>query len=74
MQGSSTIECLIPKFPLNKNYYYLNVAVFVQNELSDEVINASSIEVEQGIFYTTGKLPPPNRGVLVEYSWNEIAT
>lgn len=72
MSESTFIECHFPKFPLNKNFYYLTTAVYVQNELSDEVINAGAIEVEQGMFYATGRLPPPNRGVLVDYTWKQI--
>jgi lipopolysaccharide transport system ATP-binding protein len=72
MEGAISMECHFPKFPLNKNFYYLTTAVYVQNELSDEVVNAGAIEVEKGMFYTTGKLPPPTRGVLIEYSWKQI--
>lgn len=63
------LDCHFPKFPLNKNFYYLNVAAYARNELSDEVTNAATIEVEQGLFYSTGKLPKPAKGMLVEYDW-----
>ena len=65
----TNLDCHFPKFPLNKNFYYLNVAVYVRNEVSDEVVNAATIEVEQGMFYSTGKLPMPSKGMLVEYDW-----
>lgn len=64
-----SMQCHFPKFPLNKNFYYLNAAVQVQNELSDEIINALSFEVEHGKFYETGKLPPSSKGFLAEYHW-----
>lgn len=64
------LDCHFPKFPLNQNFYYLNVAVYVQNELSDEVVNAVTIEVDHGSFYSTGKLPPSNKGMLADYYWS----
>jgi len=71
MTGLKNVECHIPKFPLNANSYFMNVAIYVQNQLSDEVANALPIEVVPGMFYQTGRLPPPNKGVLIDYSWNE---
>lgn len=67
--GSHTIACHIPKFPLNTNIYFINAAIYVTNVLADEVLNVASIEVGPGLFYKTGKLPPPNKGILVDYSW-----
>ncbi len=64
-----TMECLVPKFPLNTGIYFINTAIYVSNELSDEILNAIDLEVAPGLFYGTGKLPPPHKGVLVEYSW-----
>lgn len=64
-----TVECSVPKFPLNTGMYFINAGIYVSNELSDEVLNAIDIEVEPGLFYGTGKLPPPHKGLLVEYSW-----
>ena len=71
MNGTKKIECNIPKFPLNANSYFINVAVYVQNKLSDEVTNAFPVEVVPGLYYQTGRLPPSNRGFLVEYQWSE---
>ena len=70
LKDRTFFNCHFPKFPLNKNFYYLNVAVYVQNEISDEVVNAVTLEVEQGSFYTTGKLPPSHKGMLVDYYWS----
>lgn len=63
------VECFVPKFPLNTGTYFINTAIYVSNELSDEVLNAFDFEVAPGLFYGTGKLPPPHKGLLVEYSW-----
>lgn len=69
LQDLEIVECAIPKFPLNTGMYSINVGIYVTNHLSDEILNALSIEVEPGLYYETGKLPPPNKGFLVEYSW-----
>lgn len=69
INAPKAVECFVPKFPLNTGTYFINTAIFVSNELSDEVLNAIDIEVEPGLFYGTGKLPPPHKGLLVEYSW-----
>lgn len=67
--GQISLDCRFKRFPLNKNLYTINAAVYVRNELSDEVNRAITFEVEQGLFYGTGKLPPPAKGMLVEYDW-----
>jgi len=68
--SGQTITCYIPKFPLNTGIYFINTSVFVVNQLADEVLHTATLEVEQGLFYPTGKLPPPNNGFLVDYTWS----
>jgi len=63
------MDCVFEKFPLNKGTYYLNVTISVQQQLADEISNVARIDIEQGLFYQTGKLPPPNKGFLSEYQW-----
>ncbi|MBL0009750.1 MAG: ABC transporter ATP-binding protein [Saprospiraceae bacterium] len=69
LDASQAVECLVPKFPLNTGTYFINTAIYVSNQLSDEVLNAIDVEVAPGLFYGTGKLPPPHKGLLVEYNW-----
>lgn len=69
LDASLAVECLVPKFPLNTGTYFINTAIYVSNQLSDEVLNAIDVEVAPGLFYGTGKLPPPHKGLLVEYNW-----
>jgi len=64
-----TLTCHIPKLPLNTGMYFINASVFVTNQLADEVLHADTLQVEDGLFYATGKLPPANKGFLVSYSW-----
>ncbi len=69
LNHQQSVECYIPKFPLNTGTYFINASVTVGNKLSDEILNVMHIEVEPGAFYESGKLPPPNKGFLVEYHW-----
>lgn len=69
LHEQETVECVIPKFPLNTGMYFINVGIYVTNQLADEILSVISLEVEPGMFYNTGKLPPPNKGFLVAYSW-----
>ena len=70
INSGQTYTCHIPKFPLNTGMYFINASVFASNQLADEVLHISTLDVKQGLFYTTGKLPPPNKGFLVEYTWS----
>lgn len=69
IRGQHSITCHFPKFPLNVNMYFINVAIYATQHLADEILNVLSVEVEPGPFYQTGKLPLPNKGFLVEYEW-----
>jgi hypothetical protein len=44
--------------------------VYVERELCDRVHHAAEFEVEKGMFYPTGKLPLPVKGMLVDYKWS----
>jgi lipopolysaccharide transport system ATP-binding protein len=69
MGESVTLECIIPRLPLNAQVYFINASVTVSLHLADEVKNVLTIYVEPGMFYSTGKLPAVNNGFLVDYSW-----
>jgi lipopolysaccharide transport system ATP-binding protein len=69
IKGKVTIDCVFPKFPLNKGTYHITATITVRNQLADEIINTATIEVEDGMFYETGKLPPAHKGFLADYQW-----
>lgn len=71
IRGRQIWDCIIPKIPLNAGWYSANVGIYVSNRLSDDVINVETFEVVPGLFYTTGKLPNSNKGLLVDYTWKE---
>ena len=67
--GTKMMQCIIHKFPLNTGLYFVNLNIYANNILSDEIMKIMEIDVEPGHFYETGKLPPPNKGLLVDYRW-----
>ncbi len=69
IREKTIIDCVFPKFPLNQGTFHINATIFVQNQVADEIINALTIAVDQGMFYETGKLPPSNKGFLSVYHW-----
>ena len=68
--GKEKIICTIPKLPLNEGMYSFDISVFIGKDLADHVPAASQISVEKGIFYPTGRLPKPSKGILVDYHWS----
>ncbi len=68
--AKQVMTCTIKKLPLNEGYFSFDISVFVDNKLSDYVPFAMQAKVEKGIFYNTGKLPLPSKGLLVDYSWD----
>ena len=64
------LTCTISKLPLNTGVYFVNINIYAQNRLADEILNVLEIDVEPGLFYKTGNLPPANKGMLVEYTWH----
>jgi lipopolysaccharide transport system ATP-binding protein len=50
--------------------YSLNVACFVSGVIADWVLDAAAVEVAEGDFFGTGKMPPPNHGhVMFDHAW-----
>jgi len=68
--GSGELVCQFDSGPLLPGEYALNVYVTASGTLADWVTEAAMIEVDDGDFYGTGKLPPPGYGSLaVPYRW-----
>ena len=62
--------CLIPDFPLVPGIYHLNVYAECKGDILDWVKHAVQIEVLEGDFFGTGRLPPRSYGtVLVRQKW-----
>ena len=64
------IYCHIPSCPLQPGYYDLNLYCGSMGNVSDWVRDAMTIQVVDGKFFNSGRLPPANGGlVLVQHHW-----
>jgi lipopolysaccharide transport system ATP-binding protein len=69
--ASGTIVCSFDRSGLLPGRYSMNVYCTVNGVLADWVIDAASIEVAEGDFFGTGKLPPPGYGsVAAAHRWS----
>lgn len=57
-------------FNLPEGEYYINIAVFNDNQMADYIQNALSFEVENGSFYFAGKIPAGKSLSYVKQKWN----
>jgi lipopolysaccharide transport system ATP-binding protein len=65
-----TFVCRIPDMPMIPGSYLINLYSTVNGVISDWVIEAATIDVAEGDFFGTGRLPPPGYGsVLVSHDW-----
>jgi len=63
--------CRVEDGNLVPGRYSLNVYCTVNGQVADWIVDAVTIEVHEGDFYGTGKLPPPGYGsVLVPHHWS----
>jgi lipopolysaccharide transport system ATP-binding protein len=70
VSGLNKISCIIPKFPLTNGNYKYNINITGNNITYDWVKDAGYFEVENGLFYDTGKVPALlSQIVLIEHSW-----
>jgi len=72
LSPKGTAICSIPKFPLVAGVYDINLYAEHNGEVLDWVGTAAQIEVMEGDFFGTGKLPPRSYGstVLVKHFWS----
>lgn len=70
LPAAGILRCSFPQLPLLPDRYQLNVYCTVNGELADWIVDAARVDVSEGDFYGTGRLPPPGYGsVLVPYQW-----
>jgi lipopolysaccharide transport system ATP-binding protein len=66
-----TFRCQLGMTGLLPGQYSMNVYCTVNGVVADWITDAARIDVKEGDFYGTGKLPPPGYGnVVVPYSWS----
>jgi lipopolysaccharide transport system ATP-binding protein len=65
-----SVLCRIPKFPLPPGRFRINLHCEVNGVVADWIRDLLTIDVAEGDFYGSGRLPPPVRGdLLVEHTW-----
>lgn len=66
------VDCIIPKIPLFHGEFLINILCYSKSlGVLDEVESAMKLEVEEGDFFGTGKIPTLKKGVLVNHYWKE---
>lgn len=66
---SGFIFCEIPNLPLLEGKYSLNLQCLVDGVVEDEIEEAGTLEVINGDFFGTSKLPAIKEAVLVKHTW-----
>jgi len=70
LTADGAFTCTIPKLPLSPGHYTINVYCEVDGRLADWVQQAAVLEVVEGDFFGTGRLPSGAHGtVYVDHSW-----
>jgi len=67
--GNVTLECHIPKLPLNVGKYYFDISLSEDYQISDALTQAFEMLVVEGMFYKTGVLPDQSNKLLTDYEW-----
>lgn len=71
VESSHIFICEIEKFPLLGGRYYIDFDFFGNNELIYSKGKIIGINVQDGDFYGTGKVPAIKEGVLVPHTWSQ---
>ena len=69
---NNVIEYFIPKFPLPKGNYTIQLSCFSSDGLQDDIESALSFNVVGGDFFKSGKEQISKEGVLVDYTFKRI--
>ena len=74
--AEGTFTCSIPRMPLAPGHYTLSVICEVDGKVADWVGDAAVLEVVEGDFFGTGRLPSQTHGTFcIDHSWrSEPAT
>jgi lipopolysaccharide transport system ATP-binding protein len=65
------VSCTIPQLPLTPGQYSLNLSCLTNGILADWVIEAAILQVVEGDFFGTGRLPPATHGgFLTSQRWD----
>ncbi|NJW54046.1 ABC transporter ATP-binding protein [Salinimicrobium oceani] len=71
LQEKEFITCIIPQVPLVEGSYWINVAIFSEDDMEDFIEKAKEIYINPTDFFGTGKMVDPNLGsVVINHYWN----
>ncbi len=73
LERRTTIRCRIPRFPLPKGKYLVDLFVEVNGSISDWIEQGMSVLVEDGDYFGTGRNLPhgwSNQVALIDHSWS----
>ena len=74
LPAEGELRCHIPRLPLMPGFYSVMVACEVNGQLADKLMDAISLQVIEGNFYQTGKLPDTGTAYLLsDYEWSSEA-
>lgn len=66
-----TFLCRFDRFPLIRGIYHLRFASIVNGIIVDDIRNAATLQVVEGDYYGSGKLPPKGYGIFaVPHEWD----
>ena len=71
LPSKGQIVCRVPHFPLREGRYYIDLGANINGVKAERVLRASMLEVINGDFYVTGRVPThANDGdFLCDHSW-----
>lgn len=71
---SGSMRCVVPALSLVPGMYSMDITCKVDKELYDHMTSIKSIQVTEGDYYGTGKIPPSTSGhMLVKQDWTFTA-
>lgn len=69
--ASGTINLRIPHLPLQVGRYMFDILATVSGTMADYIQDAGAIDVGEGDFFGSGRLPMPGHGIfLLPHSWD----
>ena len=70
LSSTGTFMCHVKRLPLVPGTYYISVALLIDRQLVDKVIDVTTLTVLEGDYYGTGRLPLRSFGeICVDFSW-----
>lgn len=66
------IECKVNNFPLNIGSYCCNISCESSGDVEDFLLNVIYFSVQPGDFFNSGKIPDPERLVLIKHDWDVL--